>query len=579
MNSREEQQENELLDLEEHKAAIRNVKERAAFLASSEPDQLQQFYLLRLFSQDSDCPLRDTELKGLLVEARSNISGASRPRMKGEAMDSAPTPWCWEGIVMMGTTNLLVAPPKVGKSALMVGMIGAWSRGEESYLGHRLVGPCPKTFIIGTDQPESDWYTILKREGLVDSDESLSDPIEMLWHTGSPLHLNEKGINELENLAKENPGSLFILDSYHACVSPLGIDEATSAFDGPARTLASALAPHGITLVLIHHTNKSVSGGNATNASRGSNSLPAACSLTILMNWLKQPPEGQTQTDYRVILKTQGRAKGTTAVFELLDDGWISHGDGEQAMAQEARADAELELTGRQADIFDYIAGRWDIGEFPVTASELMDQFRIERNKAHRTVAQLIKKGLVLRCGETSATLDGGRPAGLYRPATPSPETMGQTSRGVINPPSIKERKGLSPLIRLVHDPGGHPFITPTPRTPVERLVDGKWQNGWVIVDGRDQHKIIVAKLGDPQYRIRNLRWDLDVRACTSSPFATFSHDTDTEDQDVVPGGGTAVLSIDSPLSNEPEMVEMERVPSDRLEDGRSESDSHEDPI
>ena len=213
MNSREEQQENELLDLEEHKAAIRNVKERAAFLASSEPDQLQQFYLLRLFSQDSDCPLRDTELKGLLVEARSNISGASRPRMKGEAMDSAPTPWCWEGIVMMGTTNLLVAPPKVGKSALMVGMIGAWSRGEESYLGHRLVGPCPKTFIIGTDQPESDWYTILKREGLVDSDESLSDPIEMLWHTGSPLHLNEKGINALENLAKENPGSLFILDS------------------------------------------------------------------------------------------------------------------------------------------------------------------------------------------------------------------------------------------------------------------------------------------------------------------------------------------------------------------------------
>ena len=143
MNSSEEQQEKVLLDLEEHKSAIRNVKERAAFLASSESDQLQQFYLLRLFSQDSDCPLRDKELQGLLVEARSNISGAARPILKGEKLDICPTPWTWEGIVMAGTTNLLVAPPKVGKSALMVGMIGAWSRGEESYLGHGLHGDCP----------------------------------------------------------------------------------------------------------------------------------------------------------------------------------------------------------------------------------------------------------------------------------------------------------------------------------------------------------------------------------------------------------------------------------------------------
>jgi len=75
-----------------------------------------------------------------------------------------------------------------------------------------------------------------------------------------------------------------------------------------------------------------VAGGNATNASRGSNALPAAASLTILMNWFRQPAEGQTQQDHRVILKTQGRAKGSTLLIELHDDGWIHHGDGEAVL-------------------------------------------------------------------------------------------------------------------------------------------------------------------------------------------------------------------------------------------------------
>ena len=110
---------------------------------------------------------------------------------------------------------------------------------------------------------------------------------------------------------------------------------------------------------MIHHTNKSVSGGNATNASRGSNALPAAASLTILMNWFKQPAEGQTQSDHRVVLKTQGRAKGTTLLIELQDDGWIHHGDGESVLAAEAMQEAADELQGRQACVFDYIKERW----------------------------------------------------------------------------------------------------------------------------------------------------------------------------------------------------------------------------
>ena len=197
----------------ENRRDLQEIKNHAAYLVTTEKDQQQQFFLLRLFVQDSPAPLRDKEIQGYLIEARSNLSGAAKPRRKGERMDTSPTPWVWEGVIMAGTTNLLVAPPKVGKSALMIGMIGAWWRGEESYLGHQLHGKCPKVFIVGTDQPENDWFTILKREKLIDGDGELGGPIECLWHTGAPLHLNEKGIAELEVIASENPGAFFLLDS------------------------------------------------------------------------------------------------------------------------------------------------------------------------------------------------------------------------------------------------------------------------------------------------------------------------------------------------------------------------------
>ena len=352
------------------------------------------------------------------------------PRMRGEKMDTTPTPWAWEGVIMAGTFNLLVAPPKVGKSALMVGMISAWFHGEESYLGQPLHGACPKVFIVGTDQPESDWFTLFQREGLVDRDGNMAGPIEMLWHTGAPLHLTEGGIAHLGEIAAANPGALFLLDSYHACCAPLGLEEAASSFDGPARQLAEALAPYKATLAMIHHTNKSVSGGNATNASRGSNALPAAASLTILMNWFKQPAEGQTQSDHRVVLKTQGRAKGTTLLIELQDDGWLLHGDGESVMAAEAIQEASDELQGRQADIFDHMCDRWAAGEFPVTTAELQDVAKCNASKVNRALRSLEKKSLVRQEGQLEGLSLGGRPQLLWVPNTPSLESGEKGAQG-----------------------------------------------------------------------------------------------------------------------------------------------------
>ena len=517
--------------LSDHKELLARVQSAAKAVLSDESDPFLQNQRLRLMAEELACPISERTAAVYLARARGEVAGVTLPRLRGERMDTTPTPWAWEGVLMAGTFNLLVAPPKVGKSALMVGMIGAWWRGDGEFCGLRLHGTCPKVFIVGTDQPENDWFTLFKREGLVTPEGDMGGPIEMLWHTGAPLHLTAEGIEHLGGLAEANPGSLFLLDSYHACISPLGVDEATSAFDGPARDLAQALAPHHATLAMIHHTNKSVAGGNATNASRGSNALPAAASLTILMNWFRQPAEGQTQNDHRVVVKTQGRAKGTTLLIELKDDGWIHHGDGESVLAAEAMQEAVDDLQGRQAEVFDYIKERWLLGEFPVAGTEVAGRFNLDSSKCSRCLRGLARKGLIEECGQTEVGPDGGRPSSLYRPVGASlPETP-QTPQTPQTTRASYETKGLGRLGRSEHLQPGGGFASPlSVGDPVERFSAGVWSNGWVVQDSSNPLSITIAKLGNPLVQFRNQRPDLDIRPCQSSPFAATTPEPDPFD-------------------------------------------------
>ena len=507
----------------DHKELLNRLDQYASTVLCNENDQLKRLQLLRLYADEVGFPLNERTAAVLLARAAGAINGVAEPRRKGQKLDNSSVPWAWEGVIMSGTFNLLVAPPKVGKSALMVGMISAWHHGKESYLGQRLYGVCPKVFIVGTDQPESDWYTLFKREGLVTSDGELAGPVEMLWHTGAPLHLTDEGISHLGEIASENPGSFFLLDSYHACCSVLNLEEAASSFDGPARQLAEVLSPHKATLAMIHHTNKSVSGGNPTNASRGSNSLPAAASLTILMNWFKQPAEGQTQSDYRVVLKTQGRAKGTTLLIELQDDGFVHLGDGESALAAEAMQEAADELQGRQADVFDYIKDRWILGKFTVAGTEIAARFNLEANKTSRCLRALVRKGLIEEAGLLDAGPLGGRPSVLYRPSGASSLEACETSETCETSTSITWDIGLAPLSPLTRKAGGcsvqGALTPPASGTPVELHRNGAWSNGWVVSDASDLHSVRVAKLGSPNVTVGSLRWELDVRPCQSSPF------------------------------------------------------------
>ena len=229
--------------------------------------------------------------------------------------------------------------------------------------------------------------------------------------------------------------------------------------------------------------------------------------------------------------------------MELEDNGWVCHGDGPGVLQAESLAAAQLELSGRQADAFDYIADRWELGGFQVSGVELASHLNLQGNKANRCLQQLLAKGLIEKVGQSEPAEQGGRPSGLFTPATPlPPEGVIKGEKGK-NPSRTYEIKGFSPFSSFTHAYGGgglntppvehaaatgeavaapEGLITPQPKKgmAVEKLgSDGCWQNGWVIQDASKPHKVEIVRLGNPLLKFIAQRWLLDIRPCSGSPW------------------------------------------------------------
>ena len=465
------------------------------------------------------CDLREADIRGVLRKAEQSLHPRRvDPFSPDEDINIEPIRWMWDGVIRAGGGNLLIASPKVGKSALMMGMVGAMATGATSYLGRALQSTCPPVFVVGTDQPFVDWEPILIREGLF-TGRRLQHPIKNLWDSSCELMLDERGIKRLRTLAVENPGALFVLDSYRSLIAGMGINENDSNFADPARALLRNLTDTGATWVIIHHSNKSVSGGNAISASSGNNSLPAAASCCILMNWLKATFDGSPQQDFRIGINQSGRLERCSMVVELTDDGWISHGDGDEAIRMEHHAESVAQLgEGRMGDAYDHVSMRSDLGCM-VSVAELAGVMDRPLNKVQRYLGGLVRKGLIIEARGVLET--GGRPGNGYFTPWSKAASLWRDKRGGLKGVKGVIGEGFNPL-----DPH-QPPLTPSPRagaretvtvgTPVELFRNEAWCNGWLVKDNNPDAMRCV-RVGSPNVTVSNLRWGLDVRAC-SSPF------------------------------------------------------------
>lgn len=378
--------------------SIRAVRKLALELVLQESVKISdRLPILRMKAKSLGISLRDPELLSYLKEARSNVAGIPELITADDVLDLSEPEWICEHLLMARCLNLVIALPKIGKTSFVIALLGSLSRQEETFLGFRLIGPCPPILIIGTDQPERDWARILQSCDLVRLDEDgharLCDPpIIGLAHSGCPWHLDDEGIQKIAKKAEENPGLLILVDSLHACSRPLGIAENTVEMADPVIGLMEAVGPYKATVVVIHHANKARSPESASMGSRGSTALPAAASQIISLNRIQgdsPSPQGA-----RIILHTEGRAGAPVERLLTRDrDGtWLDQGDGQQAQEAERLALAEEKLNQRQQELLQTLRSLYADCAEPLTVSTLQETLQFEGQDPERKIRSILKR-------------------------------------------------------------------------------------------------------------------------------------------------------------------------------------------
>jgi hypothetical protein len=386
--------------LADDRKALKQLRGLAKDLLLDKVPPYERVALLRAAGQERGFSLRDGEILAISADARREIQGKASAATPEDEFDIPDEVWAWDQVLAARVPNLLVALQKVGKTALMAGMISAWHYGTGEFLGLAFDGPCPPVIIAGTDQTISDWRAVLAPAGLMQKQENgkwkltPGGPIVKLWHRSQPIYLDMAGIEEIAETCRQHPGALLLCDTYATLIAPLGLDEAKPEVAEPLYNLMELVEPYGATPVLLHHASKSRANERASNASRNSNALPAAASQIISLQWLEPDKKG----DQRIHLTTEGRnSKPADLIIEQVDRSqWVSHGSAEQIRDQQRLSKVEAGLSERQAEALDLLRDAWERHQemdAPQLAALMPNEFDSTR-KARATLQQLYDKGL-----------------------------------------------------------------------------------------------------------------------------------------------------------------------------------------
>lgn len=379
--------------------ALIELEDKASGLLTQRVSQSHRLIHLREAASDLGLNVRDGELKRVLADARRRLDGVTES-VGQRALSMAPVPWMVEGLLMARCLNLLIAPPKVGKTSMAMQMVSQWAAGAESYLGQPFRTPCPPVLVVGPDMPECDWAHMLNGMGLLQQDLRLKWPLVDLFTAGSRLQLDEEGIERIAAYAAQHPDLLVVVDSIATVTGRLGISENDPEIAQPLLALIEALEPHGATLLVIHHANKARMGENPTMASRGSSAIPALASHMVGLSRLNGQAQLNGKTDRRVVLKTEGRGgMPLELLVERVEEaGWICHGDAESVQAERQRQEVEEKLSDRQQEALELVRDRWELDGLPMDAMDLAPLMGLGSHgerKARSTLDQLARRGLL----------------------------------------------------------------------------------------------------------------------------------------------------------------------------------------
>lgn len=375
------------------------------FKSDCEIQSKDRIVYLRDKAKNLGLNLRDSEIRAKIWEGRKRSKGLVTMLSPDMEINAPQEVWLVEDLIMKSDTNLLIASPKVGKTTLVIDLIGKWSRGvEDSYLGKKFIGKCPPVFIVGTDMPRSRWLPLLNRFGLAErigKDKwKLLNPIVGLFTQNESLHLDDSGLSRIGELVSKHEGCLLLIDSYSKVVAPLGVKEADASFAGPIGDLQEVVAPFGVTTIVIHHSGKQSLGSGAVMASRGSTALPAAVSQVINLKWFNRDENRQ---DKRILLETEGRGMSLEAIILQTQYGFETEGNATDVIEKQKEKEKIARLQDSQAEVFEEVKDR---RPQEVTSGDIKNALRIGDRSALRSLRALERKGLLI--SETRRT-DKGR--------------------------------------------------------------------------------------------------------------------------------------------------------------------------
>ena len=440
---------------------LNTLKNRILSIISENPATKDQLALARKKAQELGFSLSASEIKGYINEL-SYV--APVPYSSTNPMPYKAESRLWANLLLHDSTNLIVSPPKVGKSALMLHLFGCMLRGKSHCLGHPIHNRCSSLIIVGNDMTTLQWGELLAREGLATivgpkgNQTVIPVPEVTIYARDTAVQLTEQGIQMIKEDCTYSRNSMLLIDTVRSQTSSLGLDENSREAVRPLENLFNALAEakSKTTTIVLHHAKKS-GGASAVEASAGSSAIPAAFDQTLNMNWLNPAPNGMFQTDRRVLVSSSGRgSQDQQIVVELVGVKpapvrWIYHGNAEELIRAQAVITTEMSLQTMSANIYDHMQTCYQNTGRGVGSRAIREQFQLSQPRADRLLNELCRLGLAFKTEGITAGVGtkGGRPTALYVPhwaerieersASPLPsDDLGGRSdlKGAIDPPS-----------------------------------------------------------------------------------------------------------------------------------------------
>lgn len=318
--------------------------------------------------------------------ARARILSCIRTGDWLDAQTFPPLQWAVPGVVPEGF-GLIVGPPKLGKSWLVLGIALAVAAGGRAF-GRVDVGPSRPTLYMA----------------LEDGDRRLQDRCRKLlvgeriphrFHYATTLPEGGSVLETMDAWLTQHEGHspLVVLDTLGKVMPPAMAGESAYARDYRIGSWLKRIsdAHPGCTLLVVHHTRKA-EGSDWMDSTSGTQGLNGSADFTIAL--------ARSRNETAAVLKVTGRdVREAEYAMDATEGSWVLAGT---SLADASRAAQEVKATAnlgdRSAEIVAFV------GKHPEGVSASDVGTALDLKDARRYLSRLVDSGRLERAGRGTYT-------------------------------------------------------------------------------------------------------------------------------------------------------------------------------